>query len=110
TEAELGGLRRSRDDVSRDLRARLLSRAAHLGAHRVSRAPVCRRIAPRAHPSPARPHHARAAWTYLARRVALPMLRRKVDRLSRVPPLHPAVVPLAVLSPQAAAMPTEQPR
>ena len=61
-------------------------------------------------PSTARPHHARAAWTYLARWVALPMLRRKVDRLSRVPTPHPAVVPLAVLSPHAAAMPTEQPR
>ena len=61
-------------------------------------------------PSTARPHHARAVWTYLARRVALPMLRRKVDRLSRVPTPHPAVVPLAVLSPHAAAMPTEQPR
>jgi len=63
-----------------------------------------------ARPTTARPRHARAAWTCLTRRVALPMLRRKVDRLSRVPPPHPAVVPLAVLSPHAAAMPTEQPR
>jgi hypothetical protein len=61
-------------------------------------------------PRQSRPHHARAAWHYLSRRAMLPLLRRKVDRLSRVPTAHPAVVPLPVLSPQAAAMPTEQPR
>jgi radical SAM superfamily enzyme YgiQ (UPF0313 family)/glycosyltransferase involved in cell wall biosynthesis len=63
-----------------------------------------------AKPSTARPRHARAAWHYVVRTAALPLLRHKVDRLSHVATSHPAVVPLAVLSPQAAAMPTEQPR
>ncbi len=57
----------------------------------------------------ARPRHARAALQYVGRRVALPLLRRRLDRLARRRTAHPAVVPVAVLTPQAAAIPTEQP-
>jgi anaerobic magnesium-protoporphyrin IX monomethyl ester cyclase len=62
-----------------------------------------------AHPLQARSRHARAALHYVGRRAALPMLRRRVEQLSQVSPPQPPVVPLAVLSPHAAAMPTEQP-
>jgi hypothetical protein len=58
----------------------------------------------------ARPSHARAAFQYITRRAALPTLRRRVDRLSRVATPQPSVVPVAVLTPQAAAVPSEQPR
>ena len=58
----------------------------------------------------ARPSHARAALQYITRRAALPTLRRRVDRLSRVATPQPSFVPVAVLTPQAAAVPTEQPR
>jgi radical SAM superfamily enzyme YgiQ (UPF0313 family)/glycosyltransferase involved in cell wall biosynthesis len=61
-------------------------------------------------PLVARPRHARAVLQYVSRRVTLPLLRRRVDRLARVPTPHRAVRPLAVLTPQAAAIPTEQPR
>jgi anaerobic magnesium-protoporphyrin IX monomethyl ester cyclase len=61
-------------------------------------------------PLAARPRHVRTAAQLLARRLRLPALRRTVDRLSRMTPPQQAVVPLAVLSPQAAAVPTEQPR
>ena len=59
-EAELGRLGRSRDDVSRDLRARLLSRAARAGARRVPRRRSRGASSPRA---AARPVDARAAVT-----------------------------------------------
>ena len=62
------------------------------------------------HPSRVRPRHFRTAWLLVARSAASSLLRYKVDRLSRVPPPHPAVVPVPVLSPHAAALPTEQPR
>jgi anaerobic magnesium-protoporphyrin IX monomethyl ester cyclase len=61
-------------------------------------------------PLDARPRHARAALQYVSQRVALPILRRRVDRLARIPTPQPAVMPIAVLTPQAAAVPTEQPR
>lgn len=63
-----------------------------------------------ADPVDARRHRARAVARYVGRRMALPILRRRVDRLSRIATPQPAVVPLAVLTPQAAAIPTEQPR
>jgi radical SAM superfamily enzyme YgiQ (UPF0313 family) len=43
-------------------------------------------------------------------RMAMPILRRRLDRLSRVAPAEPAIVTIPVLTPQAAATPTEQPR
>ncbi len=43
-------------------------------------------------------------------RLAMPLLRRRVDRLARVAPAQPATVMLPVLTPQAAAIPTEQSR
>jgi len=57
-----------------------------------------------------RTRHARAAAQLVSGRLILPGLRRTVDRLSRVEPSQPSVIPLPVLSPQAAAVPTEQPR
>jgi hypothetical protein len=63
-----------------------------------------------ARPFAVRPRHARAAVQLVSRRMTLPSLRRTVNRLSKVAPPHPAVMPLAVLSPEAAAVPTEQPR
>ncbi len=57
-----------------------------------------------------RTYHVRAAAQFVAGHLTLPGLRRTVDRLSRVRPSEPSVVPLPVLSPQAAAVPTEQPR
>jgi anaerobic magnesium-protoporphyrin IX monomethyl ester cyclase len=62
------------------------------------------------HPLRARTRTARAGWQYLKGRAALPLLRRQLQQLSRIAPPQPPVVPLAVLSPQAAAVPTEQPR
>jgi len=46
----------------------------------------------------------------LRHRLAMPVLRHRVDRLARVAPPQPAIVPLPVLTPQAAAIPTEQSR
>jgi len=63
-----------------------------------------------AQPLRARPRHARAAMQLVSRAVTLPSLRRTVDRLAKVPAPYPAVVPSAVLSPQEAAVPSEQPR
>jgi glycosyltransferase involved in cell wall biosynthesis/radical SAM superfamily enzyme YgiQ (UPF0313 family) len=57
-----------------------------------------------------RPRHARSAAQLVSEGLTIPGLRRTVDRLSQVAPAQPSVVPLAVLSPQAAAVPTEQPR
>ncbi|MFI5178799.1 MAG: glycosyltransferase [Vicinamibacterales bacterium] len=56
-----------------------------------------------------RPRHLRTAAHYVGRRLALPVLRRRVDRLARQTPPQPVVVPLAVLTPHAAAVPSEQP-
>jgi anaerobic magnesium-protoporphyrin IX monomethyl ester cyclase len=63
-----------------------------------------------ARPSTIGARHLRAVWQCVSGRVAVPVRRQRVEHLSRVRPPHPAVVPLAVLSPQAAAMPTEQPQ
>src|SRR5262249_39119289 len=63
-----------------------------------------------AHPAAARLRHARAAFMYVSRRARMPLLRRRVDRLAEITPQQPHVRPVAVLSPQAAAVPTEQPR
>jgi anaerobic magnesium-protoporphyrin IX monomethyl ester cyclase len=52
---------------------------------------------------------ARATAQYLWRRLTVPVLRRRVERLARLTPPEPAVVPLAVLTPQAASVPSEQP-
>jgi radical SAM superfamily enzyme YgiQ (UPF0313 family) len=57
-----------------------------------------------------RPRHLRTAAQFANERLKLPGLRRTVDRLSRVAPSQPSVLPLPVLSPQAASVPTEQPR
>jgi anaerobic magnesium-protoporphyrin IX monomethyl ester cyclase len=57
-----------------------------------------------------RPRHARAAAQFVTGRLALPGLRRTVDRLSRLTPSQPSVMPLPLLTRQAAAVPTEQPR
>ena len=54
--------------------------------------------------------HGRALLQYLTRVAILPVLRRRVNRLSSITTPQPAVVPLAVLTPQAAAVPTEQSR
>ena len=51
-----------------------------------------------------------AAAPLVRHRLTMPLLRRRVDRLSRLAPLQPAIVALPVLSPQAAAIPTEQSR
>jgi len=56
-----------------------------------------------------RPRHLRAAAHYVGRRLALPVLRRRVGRLARQTPPQPVVIPLAVLTPHAAAVPSEQP-
>ncbi|PYR04249.1 MAG: radical SAM protein, partial [Acidobacteria bacterium] len=51
-----------------------------------------------------------AALALIRHRLALPFLRRRVDRLARMTPPLPAIVTVPVLSPQAAAIPSEQPR
>ena len=51
-----------------------------------------------------------AALALIRHRLALPFLRRRVDRLARMAPPLPAIVTVPVLSPQAAAIPSEQPR
>jgi anaerobic magnesium-protoporphyrin IX monomethyl ester cyclase len=61
-------------------------------------------------PLEARMHHARALVHYLAHRVMQPVLQSRVDRLARLAPAQPTVVPLPMLTPQAAAVPSEQPR
>ncbi len=43
-------------------------------------------------------------------RIGIPWLRHRVDRLARVAPPQPAIVTIPVLTPQAAAIPTEQSR
>ena len=51
-----------------------------------------------------------AALALIRHRLALPFLRRRVDRLARMTPPLPAIVTVPLLSPQAAAIPSEQPR
>jgi anaerobic magnesium-protoporphyrin IX monomethyl ester cyclase len=63
-----------------------------------------------AQPSTMTIDHARALLHLAWYRASLPILRRRLDRLGRVVPPQPAVRPLAVLSPHAAAVPSEQPR
>jgi hypothetical protein len=46
-------------------------------------------------------------WRHCA---ALPLLRRRVERLATVAPPQPAIRTIPVLTPQAAAIPSEQPR
>src|SRR5262249_24152812 len=54
--------------------------------------------------------HARAAAHAIYDRIQPARLGRRLAPLARLTAPGPAVMPLAVLSPQAAAMPTEQPR
>jgi glycosyltransferase involved in cell wall biosynthesis/radical SAM superfamily enzyme YgiQ (UPF0313 family) len=54
--------------------------------------------------------HLTSLASLLRHRAAMPLLRRRVDRLSRVAPPQPAIVTIPVLTPQAAAIPTEQTR
>ena len=60
------------------------------------------------HPLRARSRQARAAFTYVSRRLAVPLLQRRVDRLARLAPAQPTVIALPLLTPQAAATPTDQ--
>ncbi|MBZ5559102.1 MAG: glycosyltransferase [Acidobacteriia bacterium] len=62
------------------------------------------------HPLDVRVRHARALLHYVAHRVMQPVLQSRVDRLARLAPAQPTVVPLPMLTPQAAAVPSEQPR
>jgi anaerobic magnesium-protoporphyrin IX monomethyl ester cyclase len=50
----------------------------------------------------------RSALTYARHRLMLPILQRRVDRLSGVTPPQPAIIAVPVLTPQAAAVPSEQ--
>ncbi|HEV3141559.1 MAG TPA: glycosyltransferase [Vicinamibacterales bacterium] len=52
----------------------------------------------------------RAALASAMHRLALPLLRRRVDRLASLTPPQPPIVPMPVLTPQAAAVPSEQPQ
>ena len=54
--------------------------------------------------------HVRAAIGAAIHSVTLPMLRRRVDRLAAVAPPRPPIVPVAVLTRQAASVPSEQPQ
>jgi glycosyltransferase involved in cell wall biosynthesis/radical SAM superfamily enzyme YgiQ (UPF0313 family) len=54
--------------------------------------------------------HVRAAIAAAVCTLSLPVLRRRVDRLAAVAPPQPPVVPMPVLTPQAAAIPSEQPQ
>jgi anaerobic magnesium-protoporphyrin IX monomethyl ester cyclase len=87
-------------------------RALHALVHAEFRArqsaDVLRRLLRR--PLAIRPRHARVAAQFAAGWLSLPARRSRVDRLSRVTPSQPSVVPLPVLSPHAASVPSEQPR
>ncbi|HZT76969.1 MAG TPA: glycosyltransferase [Vicinamibacterales bacterium] len=54
--------------------------------------------------------HLTALPSLVRRRLEIPLRRHRVDRLARVAPPQPAIVTLPVLTPQAAAIPTEQSR
>jgi anaerobic magnesium-protoporphyrin IX monomethyl ester cyclase len=86
-------------------------RALHSLVHAEFRARRARRDLTRALAAPFGLHvnDLRSVWHYLSRSLATPILRRRVDRLARMTPPQPAVRPLAVLTPQAAAVTSEQP-
>jgi anaerobic magnesium-protoporphyrin IX monomethyl ester cyclase len=63
-----------------------------------------------ARPLQLRTHHLRSAVAYVKHRLALPARRWRVDRLARQKAPLPSIVTLPVLTPQAAALPSEQPR
>jgi len=52
--------------------------------------------------------HARSFAGMLKHRLSVPLWRRRVDRLERISPSRPKTMPLAMLTPRAAAMPTDQ--
>jgi anaerobic magnesium-protoporphyrin IX monomethyl ester cyclase len=52
--------------------------------------------------------HARSTASFLRHRLALPFWRWQADRLARLSPSRPTPVPLPMLTPQAAAVPTDQ--
>jgi anaerobic magnesium-protoporphyrin IX monomethyl ester cyclase len=52
--------------------------------------------------------HARAPLSAVRHRLALPLWRHRVDRLARLSPSRPTLASLPMLTPQAAAMPTDQ--
>jgi len=54
--------------------------------------------------------HLRSALAAAVLRLSLPVLRRRVERLAAITPPQPPIVPMPVLTPQAAAVPSEQPR
>jgi glycosyltransferase involved in cell wall biosynthesis/radical SAM superfamily enzyme YgiQ (UPF0313 family) len=51
-----------------------------------------------------------SVMNWMRHRAALPFLRRRLDRLAQVTLPQPAIVTIPLLTPQAAAVPTEQPR
>jgi len=57
-----------------------------------------------------RPRHVRSALEFLRNRIAGSIHGVRVNRLARVPTPHLSVAPLAVLTPQAAAISADQPR
>src|SRR5262249_54276601 len=61
------------------------------------------------HPLDWRARHARLALQLVRRRAEMPLLPPRVDRLAPIPPARPTAVPVALLSPEAAAVPTAQP-
>jgi anaerobic magnesium-protoporphyrin IX monomethyl ester cyclase len=61
-------------------------------------------------PSRLRPRQVRRALSLVGDAVRRPLLRRRVDRLERLSPPQRTVAPLAVLTPQAAAIPSDQSR
>jgi hypothetical protein len=61
-----------------------------------------------AHPSTLGLRHVRRALSLAGHTLKQPILRRRVDRLERVAPPQITTLPPAVLTPQAAGIPTEQ--
>jgi len=61
-------------------------------------------------PSEMRPRQLRRALSLAGHAVRRPLLRHRVDRLERLSPPQRKMTPLAVLTPQAAAVPSEQSR
>ena len=57
-----------------------------------------------------RARRARSILSAARYRVQLPWLKRRLDRLATVAPPRPAILTRPVLTPEAAAIPTEQPR
>jgi anaerobic magnesium-protoporphyrin IX monomethyl ester cyclase len=85
-------------------------RALHALVHAEFRASRAAELLKRSLKRPSARPAAAAAITFARHRVALPLLRRRVDRLARMTPPQPAIVTVPILSPQAAAIPSEQPR